>query len=252
MPSGAEFTATARIPCRPLSYENNALAQPKELLIDYKTGNVWICKEDNTFVDVGNAVKETVIQYIKEDPEFSQNIQITIDGEVYELETIVADQVTKLEQILKALGYYVDEETGEVKFDLLDKIATVDDEGNITFIIKTTDIVEDGDKFFMTSEDKEKLEAATHPEIKKVTILGGSQAWTGSAAPYTQQINVAGILESDTPVVDISLGDIYDTVQKQLDSYAQIYKILTYDGYIVVYAHEPTEDDLTIQMKLDR
>ena len=249
---GAEFTATARIPCRPLSYENNGLAQPKELLVDYKTGNVWICKEDNTFVDVGNAVKETIIEQIKEDPDFVQNIQIDIDGETYELSTIVADNVNKIQLILEALGYYVDEDTQEIKFDLLDKIASVDDEGNVTFNITTGDITETDDKFFMSQAEKDRLAQATHPEIKKVTILGGSQAWTGDAAPYTQQITVDGILETDTPVVDISLGDIYDTVQKQLDSYAYIYKILTYNGYIVVYASEPTEDDLTIQMKLDR
>ena len=82
--------------------------------------------------------------------------------------------------------------------------------------------------------------------------MGGASAWTGTEAPYTQQVTVEGILESDVPVVDISLGDIYETVQKQLDSYAYIYKILTYDGYIVVYASEPTEDNVTVQMKVDR
>lgn len=247
----AEFTATARIPCRPLSYENNSLAQPKELLVDYESGNVWVKKADGSLVDIGESVKEIVIQHIKDDPDFSQDITIVIDGENYELQTIVADQATKIEQIMDALGYYTTEE-GEVKFDLLDKIANVDDEGNVTFIITTDDIQPGEDNFFVTAEEKEKISQATHPEIKKVTILGGSQAWTGSAAPYTQQINVEGILETDTPIVDISLGDIYDTVQKQLDSYAYIYKILTYDGYIVVYASEPTEDDLTIQMRLDR
>ena len=244
----AEFTATARIPCRPLSYENKDLAKPKELLIDYSLGNIWLCKEDGSFVDIGTSIKEI----IKQDPDISKNITIVIDGDTYDLQTIIAQQATNIEEILKALGYYVDDD-GEIHFDLLDKIASYDPEtGDITFIIKTTDIVEDGDKLFITQEEKDKIAQATHPEIIRVTILGGSQAWTGSAAPYTQQITVEGIKESDVPVVDISLGDIYDTIQKQLDSYAYIYKILTYDGYIVVYASEPTKDDLTVQMKVDR
>ena len=244
----AEFTATARIPCRPLSYENKDLAEPKELLIDYSLGNIWLCKEDGSFVDIGTSIKEI----IKQDPDISKNITIVIDGDTYDLQTIIAQQATNIEEILKALGYYVDDD-GEIHFDLLDKIASYDPEtGDITFIIKTTDIVEDGDKLFITQEEKDKIAQATHPEIIRVTILGGSQAWTGSAAPYTQQITVEGIKESDVPVVDISLGDIYDTIQKQLDSYAYIYKILTYDGYIVVYASEPTKDDLTVQMKVDR
>lgn len=249
----AEFLATARIPCKPLSYENKDLASPKELLVDYSTGNVWVCKTDGTFIDISSSVKETIIEHIKEDPEFAQNITIEINGDTYELSTIIANQATNIQQILDALGYYIDPETGKVKFDLLEKIATINpDTGEIEFTITTDNITETDNKKFVTAEEKEKISKATHPEILRATIRGGSQAWTGSDAPYTQDVTVDGILESDTPVVDISLGDIYDTIQKQLDSYAYIYKILTFDGYIRVFASQPTEDDLTVQMKVDR
>lgn len=246
----AEFTATARIPCRPLSYGSSALAEPEELLIDYELGNVWVCKSDGTFVDIGNSIKEI----IKEDPTIVENITIEIEGNTYTLETIIADNTTNIEQILNALGYYKDPETGDIKFDLLDKIATIDpDTGEVTFTITSNDVVETEEKQFVSAEEKEEWSKATHPEVIRCTILGGASAWTvGNGHPYEQKVIVEGILETDTPIVDISLGDIYETIQKQLDSYAYIYKILTYDGYIMVYASEPTEDDIVIQMRIDR
>lgn len=249
----AEFTATARIPCRPLSYDNKDLAEPKELLVDYSTGNVWVSKVDGTLVDIGTAVKEIILEYIKEDPEFGGSITINIDGVPVELQVIVAQNANNIKILFEALGYYEDPETHEPKFDLLDKIANYDPEtGDITINISADNITETDDKQFVSQEEKDKIAKATHPEIIKATILGGASAWTGSTAPYMQKVTVEGIKESDTPVVDITLPEIYETVQKQLDSWAYVYKILTYDGYIMVYASEPTEDDVNIQMKVDR
>lgn len=249
----AEFTATGRVPCVPLSYENKDLARPKELIVDYKIGNVYIKKEDGTLVDISASIKETILDHIQNDPEFSNNITITIDGDEYTLQTIIADHAAYIEQILKALGYYIDEETSEVRFDLLDKIAKIDPgTGEIEFVITSDDIVETEDKQFVSAEEKDKIAKSTHPEIIQATVLGGESAWTGSSAPYTQQIDVAGVKESDAPVVDICLSDDYETVQKQLDSYGNIFKILTFDNYIIVYASDPTEDDIVLQMKIDR
>lgn len=248
----AEFTASSRIPTRPLSYQSKELATPNEILADYENGAIYICKSDGTVVDISSTVTETIIKEIAQDPTFVENIEITIEGNTYELSTVVTDNVTNIKELQEALGYYVDED-GNIKFDLLDKIATIDpDTGDIQFTITADDVQETENRTFLTKEEKDKAILATHPEVIKATILGGTQAWEGSEAPYTQRVDVEGILESDIPVVDISLGDIYDTVTKQLDSYAYIYKILTYDGYIIVYASEPTQDDITIQMKVDR
>nr|DAE08611.1 MAG TPA: hypothetical protein [Myoviridae sp. ctwwN25] len=248
----AEFSATARIPTRPLSYDQLNLAENKELIADYNTGALYVKKADGTVVDVSAAVKEVIIKEIQKDPNFSNNIQITINGDTYELSTVITKNVTEIKQIQDALGYYVDKE-GNVKFDLLDKIAKIDpNTGKVEFTITADDVQETDNRVFLSPTEKESAAKATHPEIIKATILGGTQAWTGSDAPYTQKVTVTGIKETDVPVVDISLGDIYDTITKQLDSYAYIYKILTYDGYIMVYASQPTENDINIQMKVDR
>lgn len=244
----ADFPATARIPCRPLEMANKDLAEPKELLVDYSTGDISICKEDGTFTDIGTTIREI----IKEDTSFAESIQIEIDGQLYAINTIVAEQNANIEELKSALGYYTDE-GGNIHFDILDKVASIDpDTGNVVFNITTTDVKETTEKQFVSADEKAAWSKATYPEIIRATILGGNAAWTGDAAPYTQDVTVNGILETDTPIVDISLGDIYETVQKQLDSYAYIYKILTFDGYIKVYATEPTQDDLTVQMRVDR
>lgn len=248
----ADFTASSRIPTRPLSYQSKELATPNELLADYETGSVYVCKSDGTLVDISSTIQQTIINQITQDPTFVENIEITIEGNTYELSTVITENVTNIKELQEALGYYVDEE-GNIKFDLLDKIAKIDPEtGDIQFTITADDVQETENRTFLTQEEKEKAVLATHPEVIKATILGGASAWTGSEAPYTQKVTVEDIKETDIPVVDISLGDIYETVTKQLDSYAYVYKILTYDGYIMVYASEPTQDDITIQMKVDR
>ena len=199
----AELKATARIMCRPLSYENKDIAVPKELLVDYNTGNVYVCKEDGTFIDIGTTVKEI----IKSDTTLIESIVIEIDGELYTLETIIADQAKMIEDLQKALGYYVDD-NGEIQFnvlELINKIAIINpDTGEINFIINSTDITETNEKQFVSAAEKEDWNKATYPVIIKTTIRGGASAWTGSAAPYTQRVTVTDIKESDIPVVDMN------------------------------------------------
>ena len=39
---GTEFTATSRVPTRPLSYANKEKAYRKELLVDYTNGMIYV------------------------------------------------------------------------------------------------------------------------------------------------------------------------------------------------------------------
>ena len=253
------LSADARIPCRPLSVENKDLVSPKELLVDYKNGSIMICKEDGSFVDITQTIKEV----IEANPEeITSSIKFEIEGQIYDLNTIIiqnSEDITankkSINDINSALGYTKDS-SGNVSFSLLSKVVTVDPStGRTNKKIKAEDITESASKRFASDTEKTKWNAATKPAIIKATILAENDAgtvWSGSAAPYTQKVTVSGILESDTPVVDISLGDVYKEIQEQLDSYAYIYKILTYDGYIMVYATEKTKCNINIQMKVDR
>ena len=73
--------------------------------------------------------------------------------------------------------------------------------------------------------------------------------WSGSAAPYTQTITVSGMSANDNPIVDIVPDSDYDTAVEQMYEYNKIYRITTALNSITVYATEPTEVAIPIQLK---
>ena len=83
--------------------------------------------------------------------------------------------------------------------------------------------------------------------FKKTVSIG--TAWTGSAAPYTQEVTVEGLLETD----DVDVVPIYDTnvdtAQAEMEAYASMYHIDTENGKMTVYAMEATTTALTVMIK---
>lgn len=76
--------------------------------------------------------------------------------------------------------------------------------------------------------------------------------WTGSEAPYTQEIAVSGITATDRPIVDLLPSDTWSAAQTQIEEYGYIYRIETGAGKITVYAAEPTTVAMDIQMEVLR
>lgn len=76
--------------------------------------------------------------------------------------------------------------------------------------------------------------------------------WTGTSAPYTQEITVSGILVTDRPIVDVVLSDTYATAQAQLDAWQSIYRIVTSANKITVFSHSKTTTDISIQLEVSR
>lgn len=74
--------------------------------------------------------------------------------------------------------------------------------------------------------------------------------WIGSAAPYYQDITVSGITASDAPMVDIVLTGAYNNDTQIIANWNNIYRIVTSNGSIRVYSHEPTTIDIPIQIKV--
>lgn len=78
-------------------------------------------------------------------------------------------------------------------------------------------------------------------------------AWSGSAAPFTQNISISGILAADTPIVDMNLSSItYANKEKVVEAYSKIYRITTYANGITVYSDEKTTVNIPIQLKVIR
>ena len=207
--SSKQFNATNRIPSRPLSYEYRDLAQPKELLVDYNSGIIYVVTATKEFINITDAIKD----------------QISMD----------ADSVR------------------DVEIDLPDG-SKVTIEAGIVQALTELDTLQDTVSELANSISNLKAYNETGVLILDATISADADDWsdTDGDAPYKQTITLEGILETDYPIVDINLSDDYGTAVDELESYGRIMKILTFDGYIEVYATEPTSVALNIFMKTDR
>lgn len=87
-------SSNRRIPTRPLSYSKKHLATPKELLVDWNNGELWICNEKGEFVNITASEQEVIeetIRLIKSDPTILSAISVDLpdDTKVLISETIV-------------------------------------------------------------------------------------------------------------------------------------------------------------------
>lgn len=90
-------------------------------------------------------------------------------------------------------------------------------------------------------------------KVKHFTVtIPSDNYWSGQATPYTREININGILETDTPIVDVVLSDIYNTAELEMESWEYIYNIKTEDNKIIVYAKEVPTVALTIHLEVHR
>lgn len=74
--------------------------------------------------------------------------------------------------------------------------------------------------------------------------------WVGTDAPYTQEIDVTGMLSSYRPFVDVILtGEmVHDTAV--LDEWSKILSIESKEGKVLFTASAPTTVDIVIQMEV--
>ncbi len=79
-----------------------------------------------------------------------------------------------------------------------------------------------------------------------------ASGWSASA-PYAQTVQVTGLLETDTPLVDVVLSDTAATAQAQLKAYGAIGRVDAGAGAVTVrcYESKPTAD-LTLALKVVR
>ena len=101
----------------------------------------------------------------------------------------------------------------------------------------------------------EKLAAGS---VNRSKILDGSvtdiytatigTTWTGEAAPYTQTVTVEGLTAADHPVIDIVPSDTYAVAEKQMDAWADIYRMVAGDGVLTIYAGAVTDTAVPIQI----
>ena len=74
--------------------------------------------------------------------------------------------------------------------------------------------------------------------------------WSGDTAPYSQDITVIGITADDNPIVDVAFSGTYATDQARLADWGKIYRIVTAENKITVYATAKTAVALPIQLQV--
>ena len=103
--SGYTYTASSRVPVRPLSYESKALALPKELLMDYTNAKIYICDINGEIIDITTKMLNQTNEMIKENlkseetEETVRNIDIELeDGTIVTIESGIVSLFTQLAQ----------------------------------------------------------------------------------------------------------------------------------------------------------
>lgn len=246
------FTATARIPCRPLSYDNKEIANPKEFIIDYTAHKLYLSDVNGNIVDISidiDSIKDQLEELIKKNnANILKEITITLsNGDTIIAETAIINCVEQLIEI-----------KNQIK------------NGELIDTLPAEKVVESNERQFVSAADKEKWNSAsdkitnlkntidnlgglTDVFMTSCIVKSGVSAWTKvSDIQYTQTITVDDILETDNPVIDVSVSDDYSAAENQLINFDYIYKITTANKSIKVFATKYTDTTLTLQIKVDR
>lgn len=90
-------------------------------------------------------------------------------------------------------------------------------------------------------------------ETTNTTVSLPAASWVGAAAPYTQTVNVTGILATDTPIIDVVVSSTVATGIDEVAAWACITKAKTGAGTITFscYEDKPTTD-ITVAVKVVR
>lgn len=86
--------------------------------------------------------------------------------------------------------------------------------------------------------------------VRSYTTTIPASGWAGSAAPYTCDVTITGLLAADKPIVDIIPSATYATAETQLEAYGHIYRMVAQENKIVAYATDKPAVDIPIQVKV--
>lgn len=93
---------------------------------------------------------------------------------------------------------------------------------------------------------------AAKATVKYFTGTLLADGWTGTSAPFSQEITVNGILETDRPKVDVVASWTYETAKKEIWDWGYVYRVVTGKNKIAAYATAKPMVSLNIQMEVIR
>ena len=214
------FNSNARIPFRPLSYDNKDLAEAKEVVVDYVNATVYIVTADKEFINVtasATQILQEVLNKIEQDPSIIGNGSVTLEsGEVITIQ----DAITNINETVSNIDKSVADHETRIK-KLENGASSGGGTASITYL------------------------QATVSSAGSWTALGDNSA-------YYQDIVVTGVLSTDRPTVDVVVSESFATASTQLNEFSKIYKITTAVDMIRVYASAALDSDITLQLKIVR
>lgn len=121
---------------------------------------------------------------------------------------------------------------------------TVDEASNIGY---------DGSSSGLSATNvQDAIDEIVTENIKNITATIPITGWTGTDVPFTLDLTMPAILASDNPIIDVVLSSVYDTSQKQLKAWGNIYRIVAGSGKLTCYSYEKPEVAIPIQIKVVR
>lgn len=97
-----------------------------------------------------------------------------------------------------------------------------------------------------------KLLEKVFAKTETYTATVASTSWNGTSTPYSVDLPITGIKATDNPIVDLVADTSFSTAEKEIEGWGYVYKCVTNDDGIKLYATEKPEVDLSLQLKVVR
>ncbi len=111
--------------------------------------------------------------------------------------------------------------------------------------------VNDGAKAYTDAHEQKAAPHSGHATTVLYTATLNT-TWSGSSAPYSKVQTVAGILATDTPIIDIVLSGAYATDIARLNAWKHVYRAVTSANIVTFYADVKPTVELPVQIKVVR
>lgn len=79
-----------------------------------------------------------------------------------------------------------------------------------------------------------------------------ADGWSGDSRPYSQTVELEGILETDRPKVHFLPPEAFEDVEDQQDAYAALYDVETAEGKLTFYAKDLPETAFGVMLEVTR
>lgn len=168
------------------------------------------------------------------EPDVSNKVSISLSNDYYNKSSIDSLLNGKVDKVT-GKGLSTEDFTSSEKT----KLSNIESEANKTIVVQTT-----GDSTTsVMSQNSVTTQLNSKATVSYYTATLYSDSWDGSTAPYTQTINVTGILSTDKPVVGLSSPSL-----SNLDSWSFVSSVQSGSGTLTFQCFE---DKPTVNLEIN-